>query len=89
MLGMAMYAIATAPLIHRLSTDSIKQLWYADDAGAGGKLGGLCNWWDKLTGEGHDFGYFAKSWLVVKEENKVQYLRDPASQYKQLRATAT
>ncbi len=70
-LGMAMYAIATAPLIHRLSSDSIKQLWYADDAGAGGTLDGLRSWWDQLSREGPDFGYFAnssKTWLVVKEE---------------------
>ena len=40
-LPMAKYAIATAPLIHRLSTEFIKQIWYADDTGAGGKLEGL------------------------------------------------
>ena len=48
-LGMTMYAIATALLIHKLSVNSIKQLWYADDAGVGGKLDGLRNWWDQLS----------------------------------------
>ena len=51
-------AIATAPLIHRLSTESIKQIWYADDAGAGGKLEGLRKWWDQLSKVGQKYGYF-------------------------------
>ena len=46
------------------------QVWYADDASAGGSLLKLRQWWDKLTSFGPDFGYFpnaSKSWLVVKE----------------------
>ena len=70
-LGMAMYAIATVPLIHRLSSVPVKQIWYADDAGAGGNLDGLRSWWDQLCCEGKNFGYYtnsSKSCLVVKEE---------------------
>ena len=36
--AMAMYAIAVNPLIHRLKQDTTKQIWFADDATAGGKL---------------------------------------------------
>ena len=44
-LAMAMYATATLPLIHRLDHQT-KQVWYADDAVAGGKLHHLHNWWN-------------------------------------------
>ena len=69
-LAMAMYAISTIPLIQSLKTDTVTQVWYADDASAGGSLLKLRQWWDKLTSFGPDFGYFpnaSKSWLVVKE----------------------
>ena len=39
-LAMAMYAIGTQPLIHRLSGIA-KQVWYADDSAAGGGLANL------------------------------------------------
>ena len=39
-LAMPMYALATIPLLKRLPGD-IKQIWYADDACACGKLGRL------------------------------------------------
>ena len=64
-----MYAIAVNPLIHQLKHDTTKQTWFADDATAGGKLNKLREWWDCLTNDGPDCGYFlsaSKSWLVVK-----------------------
>ena len=66
-LAMAMYAIATIPLIHKLSELSqVQQVWFADDATAGGQLHRLKKWWDSLEEIGPDFGYHAnatKSWL--------------------------
>ena len=47
-LAMVMYAIAVNPLIHRLKHDTRKQIWFADDATAGGKLNNLQEWWDCL-----------------------------------------
>ena len=40
-LAMAMYAIVITPLIHHLEDEEIKQVWFADDATAGGNLAGL------------------------------------------------
>ena len=40
-LAMAMYAIAITPLIHLLEGQGTKQVWYADDAAAGGSLKAL------------------------------------------------
>ena len=71
-LAMAMYAIAITPLINTLESESMKQIWYADDAAAGGKLSHLKAWWDRLTELGPDYGYYpnaSKSWLIVKEEH--------------------
>ena len=72
-LAMAMFAIATILLIHRLKeSSSASQVWFADDATAGGELRSLKEWWDELEQIGPDFGYFAdasKSWLIVIEEN--------------------
>jgi len=70
-LAMAMYAIRTIPLIHRLMTNDTKQVWYADDASAAGDLYALKRWWDHLTQIGPEYGYYpnaCKTWLVVKEE---------------------
>ena len=50
----------------QLHTDLV----YADDAATTGKITDLRDWWDKLTKEGPDFGYFpnpSKTWLVTKE----------------------
>jgi len=68
---MAMYAISTMPLIQHLN-HSVQQVWYADDATAGGELYPLLNWWNKLNETGHLYGYFVnptKTWLIVKEEH--------------------
>lgn len=68
-LAMPLYAISTLPLIRSLPTE-ITQIWYADDAGAGGKLCNLKDWWDSLSQKGPGYGYFPnskKTWLVVKD----------------------
>ena len=44
-LSMCVYPIGTLPLIQSLhSPQSWNQLWYVDDASAGGLLSDLCNW---------------------------------------------
>ena len=70
-LAMAMFAIASLPLIRQLR-GCVRQTWYADDASAGGSLSGLKNWWDKLIDIGPAYGYFPnplKTRLLVKEEH--------------------
>ena len=50
----------------------IKQVWYADDAAAGGSLKALREWWDHTLGLGPAFGYYPnaiKTWLIVKEQH--------------------
>ena len=59
-LAMAMYAIVVTPLIHQIKQETTKQVWFADDATAGGKLTNVCEWWDHLTSTGPDYGYFWK-----------------------------
>ena len=69
-LAMAMYAIAITPLIRQLEDETIKQIWYADDATAGGRLAPLRAWWDLIVNRGPDYGYHpnaSKTWLIVKE----------------------
>ena len=71
---MPMYAQATVPLIKRL-TPTVKQTWYADDAAATGKIASLRTWWDELSRLGPSYGYYAngsKTWLVTKEEFKIE-----------------
>ena len=70
-LAMAIYGLATIPLITRLD-GLCKQVWYADDSAAFGTIEQLRGWWDRLTTEGPSFGYFAnpsKTWLVTKDRN--------------------
>ena len=70
---MAMYAIAVNPQIHRLKHDTTKQICFADDATAGGKLNNLREWWDCLINICPEYGYFpnaSKAWLIVKEGYK-------------------
>lgn len=49
LLAMAIYAIAITPLIDHLEDESVKQIWYADDATAFGKIRKLKPWWDQIT----------------------------------------
>ena len=68
-LAMAMYALATIPLIKKLH-GNYKQVWYADDAVAVGRIVDLRNWWDRISTSVLGFGYFpnaSKTWLVTKE----------------------
>ena len=68
-LAMPMYAPATIPLIKELD-GHCKQIWYADDAAAVGKITDLRDWWDKLNTLGRRYGYSpnpSKTWLVTKE----------------------
>ena len=46
-LAMPFYALATITLLQRLPL-GVVQVWYVDDACAGGKLCMLRDWWDKL-----------------------------------------
>ena len=69
---MSFYALATRPLIDLLSTDTpeLRQVWYADDATAGGTLIDVKKWWDNLSTIGPAFGYYVnpkKTWLITKD----------------------
>ena len=68
-LAMAMFALASIPLIQRIASPATPQTWFADDAASGGKLRNIRSWWDQLNIHGPRFGYFpnaAKTFLLVK-----------------------
>ena len=78
-LAMVMYALAATPLIRRLKEikSDVKQVWFADDATAAGKLQALLQWWQHLTVIGPSFGYYPnarKTHLVVKPDLRSQIL---------------
>ena len=58
-LAMGMYALAVTPLIRSLrqSQPDVSQVWYADDATAGGQLASFLHWWKHLL---------AYVWLLSK-----------------------
>ena len=71
-LAMPFYALATRPLMDAITLDNpnLKQIWYADDATAAGKISDLRKWWDNLATIGPSFGYFVyptKSWLITRD----------------------
>ena len=70
-LAMAMFAIASIPLINELSSSAdVKQLWYADDASAIGSFVELRKWWDNINTVRGAYGYFPnaeKTSLLVKD----------------------
>ena len=77
--AMAMYGIAVKPLIDKLSRavnkDDCKQVWYADDSSAAGKIMEMKKWWDVLYHSGPQYGYFPlpkKTILIVKPEFEQQ-----------------
>ena len=72
-LAMAMYALAISPLIQKLKIDepNAKQVWFADDSTAAGKVKAVRRWWTCLTNIGPKIGYYpnpSKTYLVVKPE---------------------
>jgi len=73
-LSMFMYAVGMLPLIQSLHNPTRwTQLWYADDASAGGSLSDLREWFSLLCSRGPAFGYFpepTKSFVVVSERFK-------------------
>ena len=66
-----MYAIGKLPLIWLLHNSKCwTQLWYADDASAGGTLSQLHDWFNLLHLHGPTFGYYpepTKSFIFVNE----------------------
>ena len=71
-LSTPLYALATIPLINRVSLDEgTNQVWHADDSAAVGHLTGLRKWFDSLESLGPSYGYYVseeKTWLVVKPD---------------------
>ena len=78
--AMNMYACSIKPLIDVLSNpsayqvagvDRAKQVWYADDSAAAGKIGSLAIWWKQLCQFGPLLGYYPKNdkcHLIVKTQ---------------------
>ena len=63
-----------------------KQIWFADDSAAGGKIQDLQKWWQNMQDQGPAFGYFpkaSKTWLIVKE----QYLEIAQESFKNINIT--
>ena len=58
--AMPFYALATVPLIQKL-TAPVTQVWYADDAATCGKISALRMWWDQVSSLGPSFGYFSNA----------------------------
>ena len=70
-LSMAIYALATLPLIQKTKLPGVTQDWFADDSSAGADIDRLYSWWCTLTDEGPKYGYFVnppKTCLVVKPD---------------------
>ena len=68
---MSMYALGILQLIKELD-HLTRQVWFAADASAGGKLAQLREWWDLVVTVGPGYGYFANpsmTWLIVKPEH--------------------
>ena len=68
-LSMAIYSVSVTPLIASLQDSRVKQVWFDDDATAGGTLHGLHDWWSRLQDLGSLYGYSpnaSKTWLIVK-----------------------
>ena len=74
-LAMAMYGIATLPLISRLHNASLTQKWYADDGSVVGKLKDIRALFNKLTQLGPKYGYLVnppKCQLIIKPGGEPQ-----------------
>ena len=59
---MAMHAVSVTPLIASLQDAHVKQVWFADDATAGGTLHG---WWScRLQDLGSYYGYYPNAFTL-------------------------
>ena len=70
-IAMPLYALATLPLLRAFKTEGPLQVWYAENAGAGGKIEAFRRWWNGINEKDSLFGYHqnsAKSILLVKPE---------------------
>ena len=56
-LAMAMYALATIPLITKITANGCKQICYADDAASGRKLFLIRKLWQQIIDIGPKYGY--------------------------------
>ena len=81
--AMGMYAIGTRPLIDKLHQKIVnttcRQVWYADDSSAIGKILDIKIWWDLLFKSGPCYGYYpkpSKTVLIVKHEEDVELARE-------------
>jgi hypothetical protein len=54
--GVAMYSIASLPLIDDLERDDFEQHWYLDDSGGGGTVDASHGWFRALQEDGPGFG---------------------------------
>ena len=72
-LSMAIYAIGTLPLAGKMTfVSTSSQIWFVDDAAAGGNLSSLLHFWRGLLDEGPKYGYYpnaTKTWLVTKDDH--------------------
>ena len=79
-IAMAVYAIATIPMILTMvesntNASPTKIAAYADDLSSAGKIAKLKISWDQLCTIGPKYGYFPesrKSWLIVKPEQEAR-----------------
>ena len=93
--AMGFYSCSMMPLLSQLMLgnniteeeyEHLKQIWYADDATAGGKLTDTQTWWLKLCKEGPLYGYHpkpSKSWVIAKP----QYLNEAKQLFPGLNVT--
>ena len=85
-LAMAMFALATVPLINAVATPGTIQAWFADDAASDGVLQRIREWWDCLVAKGPAFGYFPNAgitYLLMKTgsyDEAVRIFKDTAVQ---------
>ena len=76
-----MYSVSTRRIIEtqKQSTDSVKQVWFADDSAGAGDLDNIKIWWESLKVNGQAYGYFAKpskTCLIVKDAQLVDRAND-------------
>ena len=88
-LPVAMYALSLVPLTARYNKGTndpmdpsevlkARQIWFADDAAAGGKLKAIRPFWDLCMQHGPAYRYFpkpSKTHLVVKPESRVEAVK--------------